>query len=239
MRLSALHSDILRYIIENGYKPGDPLPTIQQVSQDLGVSVAKTRESLEIARALGMLEIKPGRGTQVREFTFKPAVELSALYAIGLDGHNFEHLRSMRDAVEIQFWEEAVSELTAEDLEGLRALIETAEQHLQHEPAQMPANEHRRFHLLIFSRLDNPFVYGFLEAFWDAYEAFGLHLYPDLSYLRLVWDYHRRIVDAIEAKDISGSRRLLIEHMNLLNQRAPSKTDGIGLTLEQRAHFFE
>lgn len=239
MRFSALQSDILRYIIENGYQPGDPLPTIQQISRDLGVSVAKTREALEVARALGMLEIKPGRGTQVTDFTFAPAVALSALYAVGLDGHNFDHLRKLRDAVEIQFWAEAVGNLTEEDIGALRGLIASAECQLEREPAQMPANEHRAFHLRIFSRLENPFVSGFLEAFWEAYEAFGLHLYPDLSYLRRVWDYHRQIVDAIEAGEVEESRRLLLDHMNLLNQREPSQSDGPGLTLEQRAHFFE
>ncbi|HQE17316.1 MAG TPA: FCD domain-containing protein [Aggregatilineales bacterium] len=239
MRLSALQSDILRFIVENGYQPGDQLPTIQDISRELGVSVAKTREALEIARALGMVEIKPGRGTQVVEYTFAPAVMLSALYAIGLDGRNFAHLRQMRDALEIFFWEQAVSRLTPEDIAELRELIASAEQQLQHEPAQMPAHQHRAFHLLIFSRLENPFVYGFLEAFWEAYEAFGLHLYRDLSYLQKVWDYHRRIVDAIEAKDYELSRRLLVEHMNMLNERRPTESNDSGLTLQQRARLFE
>lgn len=239
MRLSAQRSDILRYLIENGYQPGDALPTIQQISQELGMSVAKTRESLEIARALGILEIKPGRGTQVTEYSFTPAVELSALYAIGLDAKNFEHLRAMRDGIERQFWAEAVSQLTSEDVRALRELIAAAEQRLEQDPAQMPAAEHRAFHLRIFSRLNNPFVTGFLEAFWEAYEAFGLHLYPDLSYLRLVWEYHCRIVDAIEAGDVEASRRLLEEHMGLLSERKPSEANGPVLTLEQRARWFE
>lgn len=238
MRVSALQSVVLRYVIENGYRPGDQLPTIQEISRELGVSVAKTREDLEVARALGALEIKPGRGTQVADYSFAPAVTLSALYAIGLDNRNFEHLRHMRDAIELSLWPEAVATLTPEDITELRCLIEAAERQLEDAPAQMPAREHRAFHLRIFSHLDNPFVYGFLEAFWDAYEASGLHLHADLDYLRKVWDYHRRIVDAIEAGDVETSRRLLDEHMRLLNERKPV-ADGSQPTLEQRARMFE
>jgi DNA-binding FadR family transcriptional regulator len=238
VRLSALQSDILRFIIENGYGPGDQLPTIQEISASFGVSVAKTREALEVARALGLLEIKPGRGTRVAEYDFKPAVTLSALYAIGMDAAQFTHLRRMRDALELHFWEEALGELTGEDIAALRDLIAEARRQLSQRPAHVPVEEHRAFHMLIFSRLENPFVNGFLEAFWEAYEAFGLHRYRDLSYHHKVWNYHERIVDAVEAGDVARGRHLLAEHMNLLNERTvPDESDE--LSLEQRGWFFE
>lgn len=238
MRLSALQSDILRFIIENGYEPGDQLPTIQEISAAFGVSVAKTRESLEVARALGLLEIKPGRGTRVAAYDFKPAVTLSALYAIGVDAAQFSHLRCMRDALELHFWEEALDQLTGEDIAALRGLIAGARRQLSRQPVHVPVEEHRAFHMLIFSHLENPFVNGFLEAFWEAYEAFGLHRYRDLSYHHKVWNYHEHIVDAAEAGDVVRGRRLLAEHMDLLNER-PGPDDTEELSLEQRAWFFE
>jgi DNA-binding FadR family transcriptional regulator len=238
VRFSALQSDILRFIIENGYGPGDQLPTIQEISVAFGVSVAKTRESLEVARALGLLEIKPGRGTRVVEYDFKPAVTLSALYAIGMDAAQFAHLRRVRDALELHFWEEALGELTGEDIAALRGLIADARRQLSQQPVHVPIEEHRAFHMRIFSRLENPFVNGFLEAFWEAYEAFGLHRYRDLSYHRKVWNYHEHIVDAVEAKDAARGRQLLAEHMNLLDER-PAPDDATELSLEQRAWFFE
>lgn len=238
MRLTAIDNEILRFIVDKGYHPGDPLPTIQEVSAELGVSVAKTRESLEIARALGILEIKPGRGTRVLDYNFGPAVTLSALYAIGQDGANFAHLREARNALEIQFWADALHTLSVEDIATLRALIEAAERQLDCQPIQVPFAEHRDYHMTIFSHLDNPFVHGVLYAFWEAYEAFGLHLYRDLSYHRMVWGYHRRIVDAIEAGDIDGSRRLLIEHMNLLGART-DENRGKPVEAEPSGSFFE
>ena len=219
MRLPALRSDILRYIVENEHQPGEKLPTIQQISQELGTSVAKTRESLEVARALGVVAIKPGRGTEVAEYHFTPAVTLSALYAIGLDFARFEELRQMRNAIEVYFWEEAVRCLNKGKIARLWALIESANERLSRTPLQVPAGEHRQFHLLIFAGLNNSFVFGMLESYWDVYEAFGLNMYADLDYLQQVWGYHERMVDAIEAGDIEASRRLLVEHMNLLGDR--------------------
>jgi DNA-binding FadR family transcriptional regulator len=219
MRRTSLKSELLRFIVENGYHPGDSLPTIQEISQTMDSSVAKTRESLEVARALGMVDIKPGRGIRVTEYTFTPAVTVSSLYAIGLDDQNFEHLRAVRNGIEISFWNDAVSSLTSEDVEYLRQLIATAREQLARQPIQVPADVHRRFHLTLFSRLENPFVQGILEAFWEAYEAFGLNLYADIDYHREVWDYHEWIVESLAQEDYEEGRLLLIEHMNLLQLR--------------------
>jgi DNA-binding FadR family transcriptional regulator len=232
VRLPALRSDILRYIVENERQPGEKLPTIQQIGQELGTSVAKTRESLEVARALGAVDIKPGRGTEVAEYHFTPAATLSALYAVGQDFARFEELRQMRNALEIFFWEDAVRRLDEGTLARLRALIDGANERLSRTPFQVPATEHRQFHLVIFAGLDNCFVSGMLESYWDVYEAFGLNMYADLDYLQRVWGYHKRMVDAIEAGDIETSRRLLVEHMNLLSDREltqnPAQTPDLG-----------
>ncbi len=73
--------------------------------------------------------------------------------------------------------------------------------------------------MAIYRRLGNPFVYGLLEAYWDAYEAVELNTFADLGYLQAVWTYHERIVDAIFAGDVVHGKQLLIEHMNLLSAR--------------------
>jgi DNA-binding FadR family transcriptional regulator len=219
VRRSAIKSILLAYILDKGFKAGDQLPTIHNLSAELGVSVAKMREELEIARTLGIVEVKPGRGTRIIDYSFAPLASLSALYAIGQDSHHFEQFRQMRNALEAAFWDQAVSQLTAEDIARLKDIITSAQARLARSPIQVPANEHRDFHLTIFSRLGNPFVQGIMEAFWDAYEAFGFNLYFELDYHRSVWDYHEQIIKAIEAKDIDRSRRLLIEHMNLIQRR--------------------
>jgi DNA-binding FadR family transcriptional regulator len=83
---------------------------------------------------------------------------------------------------------------------------------------QIPFQEHRELHLTIYRRLDNPFVVGLLEAYWDAYEAVELNTYADLAYLQAVWRYHEAIVAAI-CGEVAEGKRLLVEHMQLLNAR--------------------
>lgn len=226
MQSTALNSALLRYIVENGFRPGDRLPTLDQISESLGVSIAKLREELGLARGLGVVEVKPGSGTRVALYSFTPAVSVSALYAIGQDESAFEALGQIRAALEVSFWERAVVQLTEADIDTLRKTVAEARERLTYSPIQVPAREHRCFHLTVFSKLANPFVVGVLEAYWNAYDAFGLGLYSELNYLRTVWDYHERIIDSIEAGDVGQGRRLLDEHMQLLRHRADAVTKG-------------
>jgi len=219
MRMIQLASDLLRFIVEGGYRPGDKLPTLGEISEQLGVSVAKTREQLEVARTFGLVEVKPGRGMTVQPYTFAPAARLSALYAIGHDPALFDAFSEVRNGLEVFFWEQAVEALDADDFAGLRELIADARAQLNRTPIVVPSETHRQFHLGIFAKLNNPFVTGFLETYWDAYDAFGLNLYAELSYHREVWDYHERMVDALEAGDFERGKELLVEHMALLRHR--------------------
>ena len=61
---------------------------------------------------------------------------------------------------------------------------------------------------------------GLLEAFWDAYEAVGYSHYTELAYLKKVWRFHEQIVEAIADKDFNKGHKLLLEHMDLLQENS-------------------
>jgi len=214
-----LASDLLAYMVQRQFKPGDQLPALTDLSQELGISVNKLREQLEVARALELVDVRPRAGIRVRALSFTPAVRLSLLYALAQDRGMFQPFADLRVAVEVGFWREAVSRLAPEDRERLTALVARAWTMLSETPVRIPHGEHREFHLLIFSRLDNPFVTGILESYWDGYEAVEYDTYVNYRYLREVWEYHRRIAEAICAGDVEGSLNAFVEHTRLLRYR--------------------
>lgn len=226
MPLAQLDSAILAYIVRHRLLPGDHLPTIPELSLELGMSVSKVREELAVARALGLVQIKPRTGIQVQDFTFAPAATLSVTYALGLSRAHFHDFARLRASLEMSFWHEAVAQLTPQDIADLRGLIAAARLKLHHVPIEVPFDEHRRLHLTFFRHLDNPFVQGIFEAYWAAYEAFGLALYAELSYHREVWDYHERMVECVAQGDFDAGYQALREHMQLLRYQP----DDVGRT---------
>ena len=215
-----LDSELLNYIVSHHLRPGDQLPALADLSQELNINVGKLREQLEVARSMGLVEVRPRTGIRIKEYEFLPALRLSLLYALALDKSHFEEITELRNHTEVAFWHEAVVQLTDEDKAELRRLVDSAWDKLNHETLiQIPHAEHRQFHLKIFTHLANPFVIGLLEAYWEAYEAVELNTYADLHYWQEAWTYHERILNCICEGDFEAARVAFIEHTRLLRHR--------------------
>ena len=197
----------------------DRLPSLSQLSDELGISVARLREQLEVIKALGLVEVRPRTGIRCLPYSFFPAIWQSLSYAISVDHDYFEAFSDLRKQLERAYWEQAISSLTPEDMAYLDNLMTQAWEKLRGSPVRIPHHEHRELHLCIYRRLGNPFVLGIMEAYWEAYEAVGLSLYTDFDYYEQVWTHHQIMIDAIKQGDYQASYQALDSHFELLRQR--------------------
>jgi DNA-binding FadR family transcriptional regulator len=220
-----LPSEFLDYLVNysNGKLEDETrLPPLSDLSKEIGISVSGLREQMEVARAIGLVEVRPRTGIRRLPYTFLPAVRQSLTYAIAADWQYFLKFADLRNHIESAYWDEAVIKLEPEDHLTLRNLIEQAWNKLGGQPIQIPHQEHRLLHICLYSRLDNPFVEGLLEAYWEAYEGVGLNLYTELDYLKRVWSYHQTMVDAIIAGKFDDGYQALVSHKDLLfHRRSP------------------
>lgn len=217
---NALSSEFLQYLARTSADNGaSQLPSLNDISQKLGISVARLREQLEVARALGLVEVRPRTGMRRLPYSFSPAVWQSLSYGLALTPGLFQAFADLRNHVEAAYWDQAVRRLSAEDHAVLQSLVVQAWEKLRGSPIEIPHSEHRQLHLCIFSKLENPFVNGILEAYWQAYEEVGLNLYADYDYLEQVWNYHQQMVTSICAGDYAAGYRALIEHKDLIQSR--------------------
>jgi DNA-binding FadR family transcriptional regulator len=216
--------DFTAYLAQLSVKKGASVPSMKSMSQNLGISISTIREKLMIARALGFVEVKPRTGIKFLPYSFTPAVLQSLAYAVSLDRSTFRQFSDLRNHIEASYWYQAVSSLHKEDIQELRTIIIEANEKLNSDPIRIPHAEHRQLHLVIYRRLENEFVRGILEAYWDIYEAVGLSVYEDRKYLERVWAYHQQMVDAIVNGDFLTGYQNLIAHMDLLFQRDQTKS---------------
>jgi len=218
-RISSDISEFLRYLAAHP-EAESGLPSLHELSRELGVGVPALREQLEVARALGLVEVKPGTGIRRKIYSFTPAVRQSLHYALVLKDDHFRKFAEMRNHLEASYWYEAVAKLTEKDKQELQAIVAIALDKIRRAPVQVPHEEHRKLHLLIFSRLENPFVTGVLEAYWEAYEAVGLNVFVGgYEYLQEVWQYHQQMVESICNGKFEVGYEALVKHTDLLYQR--------------------
>ncbi|MBN2556017.1 MAG: FadR family transcriptional regulator [Anaerolineales bacterium] len=212
-------SQLLLFLSSGRFQAGDRLPPIPDLANILGISTSKLREQLEVARVMGFVEVRPKTGIRTREYRFTDSVRTSLAFAVSLDPGHFVKYSKFRFTVEAGFWQDAVEQLAEEDIVKLKDIMQRAWAKLHGNPIRIPHEEHRELHLTMFSKLKNPFVLGVLEAYWDAYEAIGLNVFTDLSYLEATWTYHQQIIDAISSRDYPIGHHALVEHMQMLEHR--------------------
>ncbi|MCL5428181.1 MAG: FCD domain-containing protein [Chloroflexi bacterium] len=210
--------DLLEYLAIAGNGFSERLPSLESLSTQFGVSVSVLREQLQVARALGLVEVRPRTGIRRLPYSFAPAVRESLFYALARDRKAFDQFADVRRHLERAYWFEAVEKLEPEDIAHLQDLVRRAEEMLHGDPIRVPHAEHRELHLTIFRHLENPFVIGLMEAYWSAYEKVGLNRYAGIKYLEQVWDYHRGMVEAIAAGDTAKGHQLLNTHFDLIDK---------------------
>ena len=223
MPAAHLESPFLQYLIHHQVGVGERLPTLQELSEELGVSVGKLREQLELARSLGLVSVRPRLGIQREPFDFGTVVREGLMFALASGEGTFEQVSAVRQLLEVGLWESAVAGLTAEDIGRLRQLVASAWEKLRGEPVHIPTAEHRALHLTIFGRLNNPFVQGLLTAYWEAYEAYQITRFTQYTYWVAAWNYHEQIVEALANGDIPHSKELLVAHFALLRPAVAEK----------------
>ena len=210
------NASFLNYLVQKQLKPGEKLPKLRDISNELGISVGKLREQLEMARHLGLVSARPRVGIQREHFDFSAVIRDAVLFSMATGEGTFAQFSQLRRGMEVSLWADAVERLTEQDKDELKQLIEQAWQKLGGKPIHIPNREHKQLHLKIFSRLENPYALGILETYWEAYEASELTRFSSLAYWVEVWKYHENIVKAICAGEVEQGRQLLIEHFSLL-----------------------
>ncbi|MFN2281034.1 MAG: FadR/GntR family transcriptional regulator, partial [Anaerolineales bacterium] len=154
------NSEFLNYLLQYTESDDERLPAINDLSGELGISKSTLREQLEVARALGLVDVRPRLGIRLRPYSFTPAVDASLCYAIEYDRGYFEDFVDLRRHLELAYFPQAIDLLRQEDIEELRSLVASAWNKLEGKPTRIPHLEHRQLHLAFYKRLNNIFVTG-------------------------------------------------------------------------------
>ena len=108
--------DLIKYLAEkardvNKNGANNRIPSLTELGKEQGVSISYLREQLGVARALGIVEVRPKTGINILPYRFDPAVNASLEYAIRLDRNLFYKFADLRSKLEAEYWYSAVESL--------------------------------------------------------------------------------------------------------------------------------
>ena len=200
---------IKNYILENGLRPGDPLPPETQLARQLGISRNSVREAVKALESLGILETRPGSGLFVCDFSFEPLLDNLA-YGMMSDLQELADLLEVRRVLETGMIVSAMEGLADGRIDALVRL--TGEMRLLAEQGAISPAADRKFHNTLFAHMGNKALLKVLDVFWLAFRKASDH--ADLKDPDPMSTYldHVAIVDAVTARDVKKTRVALDRH---------------------------
>lgn len=214
-RYVAVQEAIKSYIVEKKLRPGDRLPTEQELTKQLGVSRTSLREALKALQALGIVDMKPGEGTVVRAFNFD-AIFKSLLYSLLFESTELLEILRVREALEFYFLEEVVRKIDAEGVKAIEEILGRMES--KAEQGELFEEEDAAFHRALFTPVGNGLLLRLLDIFWEVLhrlrEPIEMERDPMGSSKR-----HRKVFEAVVKRDVAEARRALEEHFVSIRER--------------------
>lgn len=205
---TALYMDIL----EGVHAPGSFL-RLNDVAEQLGVSMMPVREAIRELAALGLVEAIPHRGAQVRHLSIDDLVEtyhgrihLETL-ALKLGAANFTSRRAE------QAWEANQRRLSAvEDNDAFASIA-----------------EHETLHFLLYEACESPWIIKALVPGWrNAARYRGTSMLDPILGEQL-GDQHGLLIEAMSLHDAVGAVTLLHEHLTSAAESVAGNMAGVSI----------
>ncbi|TCM87145.1 FadR/GntR family transcriptional regulator [Rhodovulum steppense] len=210
---------IKTWVMENGWQPGDRLPSEVELIDRFGMAKGTIREAIRILEAQGLVRSRtgPGGGVFVHRVSDERATALLGNYFY-FQKLTIDDIYQIREALEPELAAALAGRLSPAQLASLRAVMAdyaepaaSAEQERDQHVASL------RFHALLADISDNPLL-RFLIRFTanmlsDITVSRRLYVQPNRELWASGLDYQSRLLAALSEGDATAARKVMTEHM--------------------------
>ncbi len=204
-----VYDQMREMILRNVWKPGDRLPSENELAESFGVSRVTIRQALLKMNTFGLIRTRQGEGSFVQEMGV--GIKLNELVpSIYLSENAVRDVWEFRMMTEVETVALATKRATAEDIRELWESYERLKD--QRDDLEDYINNDFRFHRMLTTIVGNQLVtqlhYLLRDILKETMRKITLKIGRDNGI-----EYHRRIIEAIEARDAEKARKLMNDHL--------------------------
>jgi GntR family transcriptional repressor for pyruvate dehydrogenase complex len=214
IKSTRIYEEIVRQvkqlIAEGRLKTGDRLPPERELAEKFVVSRTSVREALRALESLGLIEIRPGEGTFVRQVSVDALVGPLALMMTSQReaiGELFEARRVLEPAIAAL----AASRATPDEVQEMERILESQAREVA--AGRTGLAEDAAFHTAVGAAAHNHAITRIVHAIMDLLtqsreESLNTPGRPTRSH-----QDHRRILQAIARRNSSAARQAMLDHL--------------------------
>lgn len=204
--------------IRNGQlKPGEKLDSVQQLAENFQVGRSAIREALTSLRAMGLIEMKQGEGTYVREFEAEQVIfPLST--AILMNKSDIDNLLEVRKILELGAVSIAAAKRTNEHLMLMESALEEMRASASRGNGELGEEADLHFHMAIVEAAKNPLLMNLMNQVSGMMvetmkETRKVWLYSKQTTLEQLTGEHYEIYNSIKEQDEQKARYFMEVHL--------------------------
>ncbi len=204
----------IREKIESGeLKPGDKLPSEQELADRFGIGRMTLREGLRRLQYINVLSAVPG-GYEVKgPGLYNLINEFSEIYNEGISEQKFRELKEMRLTLEVKIVQLACVRRSEEDLIGIKESIDNMKKAVDDMDEEAIIEASIQFHNRIARASGNELFIIVLDSIHDVTRKGRLETLAINGRYHLAVEEHYKIYKAIEEKDAETAEALMQHHI--------------------------
>lgn len=203
---------LLKRIAMGELRPGDKLPSQRDLAATFDVGMSVIREALQRLQALNVIDAGPGgNGTTIRSFRWIPMIYDPSLFMMAVQHIGVADLWEARRVLEGQVARLAVRRATGEDLAAIEDILSQSGDG----PSDYDGHQilNRAFHLALARAAKNAVLEDLVAPLLDIRFSDASHRFTE-AHSEGAWRAHRRILDALVARDMTAVDAAIAHHFD-------------------------
>lgn len=211
-------ADQIQQLISGGdLKPGDKLLSERELADRLQVSRVSVREAIRSLEMLGLIEIRHGEGTFVRDTSADEVIRPLAMF-LAVERGSLLDMFEVRRIFETATSALAAERATEEEVENIGVLLDRMKDKIRQGDPEGGESFDAAYHYAVAEATHNPLLIKLLRTVheeWSKAVSAGsqqLLVSSDKNAQRII-DQHTRVLEAIRAHDPSTASEAMLEHV--------------------------
>jgi len=198
-------------IMTGQLKLGEQLPAERELAEQFAVSRTAVREAVKILREKGLIEIRPGRGTFVRNGTTGAVRQSLGLLMKFESGKDLVNLVEVRELLEPEIAALAATRISDEYISAMAEAIQTMDTALENVDVFVEAD--LDFHLALAEGTQNPIIPILMDSIIELLREQRKRTGLADGGLGRGQTHHKKIMAAILQRDPQAARQAMQDHM--------------------------
>jgi GntR family transcriptional repressor for pyruvate dehydrogenase complex len=213
-------------ILNGQLKPGDRLPSENELTQQFGVSRTAVRDAMKALSQKGLLEVRVGRGTYVTDSTSKVIRDsLGLILRFGLR-EGTKYLVEVREILEPEIAALAACRREKEHLLAMREGYAAMDASMEDIDTFIESD--LDFHLAMAEASQNPLILMLIDSMSDLLRESRAYFARTTGGMARAQSHHSQILQAIIDGDPEAARQAMVVHLARIKEisQAPLELSG-------------